>query len=130
MSFDLTPNRIFSRPLIRRSFGRFATGRAKIPWEGIKDIPYKRNLYNDDDALFRVGTVKDIRFKKSMDQMDQGVMCERCGQTNHKFPWSKNKSPLCDQCFAQLEKDYGADLWGNERKEENPEITHPWWFYI
>ena len=130
MSYDLTPNRIFSRPMKGFNMDILLRKDAKIPWAGIENIPYERSKYRNDDSLFRIGTVEDIRFKKEMAAMEQGSICECCGQETHKFPWSKNTSCLCDRCLAQLEEDCGTDMWGNKKKSENPELTHPWWFYL
>lgn len=129
MSFDLTPNRIFSSP-IKRSFNFFPDKKTNIPWEGIENVPYERKRFKVDDSLFRIGTVEDIRFKKEMTAMENGSMCECCGKQIHRFPWSENQSCLCNPCLKRLKENCGADIWGFEKKKENPELTHPWWFYI
>ena len=130
MSYDLTPNRIFSRSTRKFSFDIFTRSSTRIPWDGIENIPYERKKYKVDDSLFRTGTVEDIRFKKEMAAMEDGSICECCGQQIHRLPWSRNQSCLCDRCLDNLHSEYGEDMWGFKKKTENPELTHPWWFYI
>ncbi len=125
--YDLTPDRIFSGGR-RFNFNIFSTG--KIPWEGIHEVPYNRDKFNKKDELFRVGFVKDIKFKKEMAAMEDGTVCERCGGNINRLPWGRNTGCLCAHCFDDLNTEYGTDVWGFKKETENPELTHPWWMYI
>lgn len=123
--YDLTPDRLFSGG---RRFNLFPS--KKIPWEGIHLVPYDREKFKKNDELFRVGWVDDIKFKKDMTSMEDGTTCERCGGKINKLPWGRNTGCLCGRCYDDLKTEYGTDIWGFEKKTENPELTHPWWMYI
>lgn len=129
MSYDLTPNKIFSKS-IKRNFDFFDGEKKRIPWEGIERIPYERKRFDQTDSLFWTGTIEDIKFKKEMFALESANKCECCGMEINRLPWSKNNTCLCDNCLENLHKNVGYDIGGIKHKHENPELTHPWWFYI
>lgn len=127
VSYDYTNGRVFTGSNITITNFFLDLG-IKFPWDSIfklKPVFSDSGLETEESILFPTGTSHDIKYREMINGLEQGSVCERCGDKIDIIPWDcRTYMGLCNRCNIDLDKDYGPDLFGIYPKREVEEI---WW---
>ena len=80
----------------------------RYPWE-FSSLAGKP-IGDTNRQMVLTGNYEEIQFKKLMNSLEDGEICERCGKRLIKL-FNTNYMSLCDECEEELRKDVKGSKW-------------------
>lgn len=105
---DLTENGQFTDTWSRLGDLGWLINNARYPWE-FSSLAGK-SIGDTNRQMVLTGNYEEIQFKKLMNSLEDGEICERCGKRLIEL-FNTNYMSLCDECEEELRKDVKGSKW-------------------
>ena len=105
---DLTENGQFTDTWSRLGYLGWLINNDRYPWEF---SPLAGKPIGDTNRqMVLTGNYKEIQFKKLMNSLEDGEICERCGKRLIKL-FNTSYMGLCDECEEEIRQDVKGSKW-------------------
>lgn len=105
---DLTENGQFTDTWSRLGDLGWLINKDRYPWEF---SPLAGKPIGDTNRqMVLTGNYEEIQFKKLMNNLEDGEICERCGKRLIKL-FNTHYMSLCDECEKELRQDVQGSKW-------------------